>query len=565
MNEILSLWRSPLDRVALSEARALAESQPRCSSCLIYFNTDFSAITVYNYGRYNPVPGGSATINTTALTAMFNDILAAGTGSNGIGGAALIEQATFPVNATSSGLTVPDQCNIIGTGGGGTATGSAPSFFHFVISRVGTDDAKFFNCTDAGGGGGHTSGGMYFRSLAFQWASTSDPADTCIHAAVWNARAIDCTFTDCPRAFDAQGVSCTLEQCTINYTVGNPGGTKAVVLGGQQCGVLGPGVFSQTTRGGGGGGAHNCTCISIEAAEHAVVADLQIYEWAIGIDFSQLDLATIAPQITNCEIICWQTALNIQLHGTPSATTAGIKVTSCTLAKASDSNDGNPIVLIDARGSAHNSLLNDVALTDCTIFNMSPSPPANQYGLQITSGSNIRVIGGTYSNNSPTGGAGIAITDAVSDLQIIGVNLQPSYPGSVNQNSQQYGLYVSAAPANVVVDGCDFTGYTTGGVPVKVTVTQAQNGLLITNCPGYNDQNTLLAATGPSLTTGVSAATCVTPYFGPSVFAFFSAAPVSLHIFGQTITLSTGIFFLPSPYDSFRFSAAPASFSWTGK
>jgi hypothetical protein len=197
---------------------------------------------------------------------------------------------------------------------------------------------------------------------------------------------------------------------------------------------------------------------------------------------------------------------------------------------------------------------------------MYATPPANQYGLEIRSGSNIRIVGGSYSNNSSAGGAGIAITGAASDVQIIGANLQPSYPGTPNQNSQQYGLYVSAAPTNVVVDGCDLTGYTAAGsAAVKVTVPQVQSGLLITNSPGYNDKNSALLVTGPALTTGVSAATCVTPYFGPSVFAFSNPSPVTLHIFLQAITLSTGIFFLPSPYDSFHFSAAPLSFSWTGK
>lgn len=45
MTEILSLWRSPLDKVALSQAEALRGRQPQCS---IGYAEDFSAMTIYN-------------------------------------------------------------------------------------------------------------------------------------------------------------------------------------------------------------------------------------------------------------------------------------------------------------------------------------------------------------------------------------------------------------------------------------------------------------------------------------------------------------------------------------
>ncbi len=564
MSDMLSLWRAPLDQVAIIEAEALSNRQPRCS-CTIDFTTDFSAITVYNYGTYGADPGGLPSANTEALETMF----ALMKDTTPIGGMALIEQDNFPANApagtdTSGGIKVPDQCNVSGTGGGGTPSGTASAFFHFAISPLGAGRSIFFNCFDASGAG-HTSGGIYFRSLAFQWGETSEPDDTCIHAGIWNVRAVNCTFTDCPRAFGAQGVSCTLEQCTINYTVGSPGSAKAVVLGGPQCAVVGPGQFSQTSPSTESGGASNCTCISIEEAEHPIVANIQINEWTIGIDFSQQDGTRFA-QITNCEIECWGTALKIRLSSGHNATTAGIKVTSCTLAKASDSNDPSPIVLIDARGSTYNSSLNDIALTDCAVYNGYASPPGDQYGLEITSGSDIRIIGGTYSNNSPTRGAGIAITGSASDVQIVGANLQPTYPGAANPNPQQYGLLVTAAVTNVIVDGCDLSGYTnTGQSAVQVTAAQSTNALLIKNCPGYNDHNIALTATNTMITGGVSAVTCSNPYFGPSVLVYAGSSPVVLHVFGQTITAAFGIIFLPSPYDTFSFNIKPTTFSWTGK
>lgn len=545
--EILSLWRSPLDQVAIYEAEALSARQPRC----ITYDEDFHLMTIYNFGHY--VPTGSAA--DMGLTNMFNDMSMA----NPVGGRAFIPQKNFTAHATSSGFSVPDQCDIDGSGGGGIIeTGSGSPFFHFVITP-GTGGSVFFNCSPSP----HTSGGIYFRSLAFQWGVSTQASDTCIKAAVWNTRAINCTFTDCPCAFSAQDLSCTLEQCTIDYNVSatqGPNNATAVILAGQQCGVIGPGQFAQTSQA--SGGATGCTCISMKSAEHPVVSGIQIYEWTIGIDFSKQDGTRFA-HITNCEIECWQTALNIQLSASPSATTAGIKVTSCTLAKASDSTDSvYAIVNIDARGSANNNLLNDIALIDCTVYNMAVAPLLSaQHGLLITSGSNIRIIGGCYSNNGPGGGAGIAITGACSDVQIIGANLQPTYPGSPNVNHQKYALLVSATLGGpVLVSGCDMSGY--GGPPVNVTASQTK--LLITDCPGYNDQGTSLSATTAMLTGGVSAAGCSTPYFGPSVIIYLGAN--TLHVFGQAIASSFGVVYLPSPYDVFSFSPSPPStFSWIGK
>jgi hypothetical protein len=551
--EILSLWRSPLDQVGLSEAQTLASRQPRCS---IGYGEDFSAMTIYNFGHY--VMGGASP--SMALTNMF---LAMGA-ANPIGGRAFVPQKTFSVVAPTGGFTVPDQCDMDGSGGGGSLPPAAggTAFYHFVITPQATGTSKFLNCVD-NMISGHTSGGVYFRSLAFEWGASTEATDTCIYAAVWNTRAINCTFTNCPLAFNGQDLACTLEQCTISYNVATPNSTRAVILSGQENAVLGPSQFAQTSIA--TGGATGCTCISIESAEHPVVSGIQIYEWTIGIDFAN-EQETRFAQITNCDIQCWETALNIGVPAFAANITTSIKCTGCLLAKTSDSTDstGKPIVKISSNGFP-NTMLNDVALIDCTVFNMQAIAAPNQHGLQIISGSNIKVIGGTYSNNSISAGAGIAITGSPTDVQIIGVNLQPSYPGSPNVRSQQYGLLISGTPDAVLVSGCDMTGYTVmGSAPVVVTGFP-QTGLLIFDCPGYNDQNTPLSATTTDLTTGVSAATSSTPYFGPSVIIYSGVSSMTLTVFGQTIPSSFGIVYLPSPYDTFSFSTAPTSFTWIGK
>jgi hypothetical protein len=555
-HEILSIWRSPLDKAALSHARGLADCQPRCLT--IGYGENFSAMTIYNFGYY--VDTYTSSYNE-ALTQM---LLAMQPGTELQGGLAFVPQQSFGINYVSGGFpfTVPDQSVIIGSGGGGTTgpTGGS-SFFHFVITPTSASATTFMQCPS----GSHTSGGVYFRSLAFHWLTSSFAKDTCIDADIWNVRVIRCTFTDCPTAFiaDTSSLSCTLEQCSINYTVSRttgPNSTKAVVLAAPECAVVGPGVFSQTSQAPESGGATGCACISIEGAEHAVIASMQLYEWTFGVDFSQgASGQTLSTHITNCDIECWQNALKIQLAGS-GLTAAGVKVTSCTLAKTSDSTDDDAIVKINANGGD----LHDVTLLDCTVFNMA-SAASGQNGVAIVSGSDIKIIGGTYSNNSSDGGAGIAITGAPSDVQIIGANLQPSYTGAPNLNSQQWALLLTADsnPAGVLVSGCDMTGYGSAG-PVSVAAGSAPTYLFIVDCPGYNDRSLLLNGNAAP-TTSTSASDCTTPYFGPSLIAYSNPSPVTLTIFGQTITAAMGIIFLPSPYDAFSFNMAPASFSWIGQ
>ena len=185
MNEILSIWRSPLDKVAISEAEALSERQPRCT---IGYAEDFSPMTIYNFGHYFATHISA----DVALGAMFSDMNPSSRGN--AGALAFIPQQQFLVTSSAGGFSVPDQSNIVGSGGGGTAAVGSASFFHFAITPSTVAPTTFLSCASSD----YTSGGVYFRSLAFQWGPSSYGTDTCIDAAMWNVRAIRCTFTDCP-------------------------------------------------------------------------------------------------------------------------------------------------------------------------------------------------------------------------------------------------------------------------------------------------------------------------------------------------------------------------------
>lgn len=553
MAEVLSLWRSPLDQVALAGAVALSIRQPHCS---VPSYEDFSAMTIYNYGYYVHTLTFEA-----ALTAMLGDMDPSSQGA--IGGAAFIPQSNFPIDASMGPFNVPDQCNIVASGGGGPGTGA---FYHFTIDfSVGS---TFFSCAST-----YTAGGTCFHGLAFQGTNWGGAGVTCISAGTGNCRAIRCTFTNCPQAFNAQAPGCSLERCTIAYlSIHAPNGATAVAIAASQCTVVGPGEFLQTSPhpGMGGHGPTSCTCISVQGgADHTVIADIHLSDWSTGVDFSKGGGSTFT-HIRNCEIQSYLTALNIQVGG-DGAPITGVKVTSSTLARtyhSDQSSNSSPVILIDPGGSG-NSQLTDITLLDCTVFNKGNALSLmSQHGLEIVGGKNIKILGGTYSNNSPNAGAGIAITGMCDEVQIIGANLQPSYDDgtgvSVTQN-QQFALLVSATPAGtVLVSGCDMRGY--GSAP-PVSISTGMSNLFIYDCLGYNDQSTLLNGPMPPTSPTNNAASCSTPYFGPSVITFWNASPVTLHIFGLTLTLSFGVVFVPSPYDVFYFSGAtlPSNFSWHGK
>lgn len=102
MTEILSLWRSPLDKVALSQAEALRGRQPQCS---IGYAEDFSAMTIYNFGYYvtNYPP------NDTALATMLSDMDPSSQGY--VGALAFVPQQTFAIDAVP--FQVPSAFGII--------------------------------------------------------------------------------------------------------------------------------------------------------------------------------------------------------------------------------------------------------------------------------------------------------------------------------------------------------------------------------------------------------------------------------------------------------------------
>lgn len=297
-----------------------------------------------------------------------------------------------------------------------------------------------------------------------------------------------------------------------------------------------------------------------------------------------------------------------------------------------------------------NSQIDTIRFTSCSLTgNAELSSAGGKYGLEIGAGQNIQILGGDYSGNGATagisivGGAievqivganciglefeggkdatplyqlyGIEITDG-ADIQIIGVNCSgngnPMTPGdgihidgtgaivsnvrivgaicagpvfgssSIQQNtgiyvksaqelvvkdctligsatSIGYGLYlesvsdvtvracdlydntvglgIEGSAGNVFVRDCNASGYSS--YTSAIAVAAALVGIEITNCAGYNDRHQPLSSTPPS---GTFTAITVANYYGPAVFYATNAFNVTID--GQMTRLGSGGFTL---------------------
>jgi hypothetical protein len=64
---------------------------------------------------------------------------------------------------------------------------------------------------------------------------------------------------------------------------------------------------------------------------------------------------------------------------------------------------------------------------------------------------------------------------------------------------------------------------------------------------------------------GLSASTCSTPYFGPSIVNFSNSSEIFVHIGGAMYLMSFGSIYLARPADLIAFNNPPSSFYWYGR
>ena len=554
--------------------------------------------TVYNgvdFGLVAP-GGGTALANTTALSSLFAAMVAPA----GLpGGTAWIPQYNYPVNASLVGLTVPIQSIFQGLGTGGH--GRAGTNVHFLINDT-TSAGTFLSCS-----GVHTSGGTFFKNLAFQWSDPEFAGDTVLFLQYQGNAVEDCTFLDCPTALYIRGLTTLVKHCEIYYNVlasDPPTNVTAILLHAVNCEISGPSEFN-------GGpvvtaSPGTSTCISIGGGATGcnlnTLRNLHMYYWNYGIDYSDInDTGVGSGTADNIIDRCYINIIRTAIYLTPSDSVGKIfnqTFTNNVLTKDHDSNEGGPIVFIDSNGGpAENigpiSFVNNVIYSNVSNEHGHQHGEAqhDQYGVKIGTCSEVSIIGGqisqcgTLTATGADGTANVCISGNPSLVILDSVNLNSTYPGvnsgkgtgTTGSGPSQYALLITGDPSYVQVNNCNMSGFSGAG-QAPVSVTGSPTTLIITNSPGYNDQNTPINTLAHILPgTAYSAATQGahggTSYYGPS-FIMFTSSPSS----GGTVAINGGTpqmllpsqvvcLTLASPYDTIEFNLGhgPTAFTWIGK
>ena len=188
-------------------------------------------------------------------------------------------------------------------------------------------------------------------------------------------------------------------------------------------------------------------------------------------------------------------------------------------------------------------------------------------GMVIEGGQDITVTGGRFGSNGTASllahPAGITVTGPAVRLSVIGSDcsgLVPPYPAQPSSVVQPYGISVTGTVVGMVVRDCNLQGNATAPVYVSTNGTD----LAITNCLGYNDQNTVI--TSSPFTSSDHAANH--GYYGPSVVLFHAptTTSISVTIYGTTaISMMFGTVPMPLATDTIAFGTAPLTLNWIGK
>lgn len=395
-----------------------------------------------------------------------------------------------------------------------------------------------------------------------------------------------------------------------------------VVLSAPQTYSVGPGEYFQTPPGSPNNGPTNTVGVAIGGTgggpvEHAVIRDNHIsnFYWGISYCFNQSSTngsgaaGAKGSTISSVECQSWASCVFMMNPGVNSDI-FGEKFYGCVFQKTQNSTDASSIIYIDGttNGAAASSV-DDIEFNNCTVYSDTSSPQANQYGYQFFSCGHIRIIGGQVANcGNGSASANIAITGVMGGLLVSGTRIGATYANAKNNtNTSAYGVLISGnqSGSDILFENCDMQGTfgtntikisgnlsntalvrfdncpmsTTNTLSVTGTVGSSGAGtgaLWITNCNGYNDQNTSINTVG-NISTGTAYAAynqgsnSGTNYYGPSFMMFTANASGGTFQFNggsaQTLVASQIVcLYLSSPYDTVQFNThAPAAIQWIGK
>ena len=518
------------------------------------YNSNFTPLTIYNFGQFVNAPSLSGPANDAALRAM---LLAMQNAPGLVGGMAWFPQYQMAVSATGTGLIITDQSIFQGLGAGGS--GSA----QFLITGTTGQGDIFWNTNT--GSVGHSEGGVFFRNLSFQWVnpvSTGSPTnnpDTAINLQTQSARVQDCVFIDCPTAvgFDGiptstgHGLGCTLERATVRYGIhaACPDNAVLIVMSGEQAGITGPTIVNQ--RPFINGGPNGVTGLGwgggITGSEHQVVEDIHIADTQYGIDFSnrrglaQLRGGAQYPTLRDGEFDSYSQSFTLVCDQTITNIAAGTWTGNTFNKSRQSQNDSNPIVLIDTLNEIggsnaniieHDFVGNKIFSNVTFIAGQQPRRSAEsrwhrrRQSVRRSRSAAARICGlsaarsarwATTAPTSAASGATVRPTSASPAVRSAAVPATSALPAlSWGRSSAGRACTAAARPApgrrntacssratsstgRSSFNNCNLQGFTgTGQAPFHAAAGAVigTGSLYFNNCPGYNDQNTNILAGG---------------------------------------------------------------------
>lgn len=506
--------------------------------------------TVYNAVDYGLIAGTgvSATQQAKNVTALQNAINAAiGTSTSPQqGGTVVIPAGIYELSGT---VTIPGS-GVSAVSGGlvirGESTGTTLVQQGVAVAGVQTA-VDIFDISNAGNPG---QWGVRFRDLTLQYASgltvpTAGAVAINLLSGVADTTAEYCGFVNCPQAFAAGSSGSALHAGLVGCTVYQHeySNSTQIILSGPECFVLYSELYQTPMT---DDGPTGCTGIAVgNGAVACRIFGCHISDFYTGVSIGGGSHAQFT-RITDCEINA-AVAVNI-VPPSDTGLIYGVYVAATSFAMLSGYTPTTPTsgVYIDTNGGA-NSNVEGIFLVDCLAYGYENA------GVQINAGQDITISGGKYSSNgtapgTAVSGAGIAITGTCDHVLITGADCSGVF--DFVGGTQPYGVSVATGASNISVTNCDLTGNATGPLNVPTNGTD----LRVTDCPGYNDQGTVVSSTAPPSGTHFNGG--YFGYYGPTVF--FATGTISqiaiqgnnTHLLAGTFTLAAGA----KPYATLTYS-----------
>jgi hypothetical protein len=554
-------------------------------------DSDLSAIAIFNV-LDDQYAGGMSIDNVGSLNqqALQAAVDAAELASGGV--ILLPSIGTYKINGQiiiGRNLSPPSPISLVFAGTGQGQVG-LPTLLKVKDDGVSPDDTDLF-VVETGASHAPDIGGTTFQDLQIQYISGST-AGAAIHATDGseNVRVARVVFSDCPiGVWFEKTLQGNIFGCTaVNYT--NPG--TPVVLGTtetQDYSAIETYIAACLFRSNGTG-----TALQIYSVEHVRADNLRLDGYLQGILITPGALmeqgqANFYGNVEKCyftNISCFP--FNDPKNPQPSSQGAGLFIQPAnghyiqelwfahcefTPPESGTAYSEGGIVIDPTGGAGGGGSIDQIRFVDCYSC-LWPGP-----GMDIVGGTNIEILGGYYSCNgvplSPPSSlplAGIALTGTAMGVRITGAACNNSivFHGVAEPPTQEIGVFVAGASSSVRIHGCDLTGNLDHGLEVlgnplietvptnvfvkhcdftglsaPVSVTTPVNNLQITDCPGYNDQATIVSTAAPPSGTAFNGA--YFGYYGPVTFFATPGAESAISeiaIKGTNTHLTSGTFAL---------------------